>query len=680
MGAKLAPRRARDGFGRPFGAVVRFTPMLRRLLLAALVSLGCASNARRVVDAAHAVRPDADYAEGIPSPAVWSALAASPGRERVSNTEVVKVIVDLEDHDRVYFLQSRRWEIHYFFASRFLNTPTSHVEDHAAFNIREYRRADRRFVLGTIMHPRDSDTWWYELTAGDTLDVPRTVRVFNEIRALAFMGERLRYHPVPPSHDGARDAFAAAGVPLLFSDQIYAGMTYQPVNPGIAFGTLRLVDGPLDTARVRRTDIVVLSNPPLDLPVCAGVVTAEFQTPLSHLAVLASNRGTPDMALRDALHDARLRALDGRLVRLAVTPQRWEIAAASVQDAERAWEAMRPQGASVPLLSPNDPGLRDLATLRLRDLDVAGAKAAQLGELASIGAPVVVPRGFVIPFAAYLAHTLRSGADADRDAILGDAALREDPDALAQRLRRLRERIEHAPMDPALLGRIRARIATLAPTRRVRLRSSTNAEDLPGFNGAGLYRSIVVDANASDAALADAIRAVWSSTWNLQAHQERSFFRIDERRVAMAVLVQQSIDDDVVDGVAITGNPFNQGRPALFINAQGAGDEGGAVTSARADQVPEQTLYYTYGERGEFERIARSSLAHGGTVVTDGEMLRLADALQAIHAHFVHDAWGTDRAMDVEFILHGPSREIVIVQARPYTLRYDGGREMAEEP
>ena len=62
----------------------------------------------------------------------------------LARTEVVKVIVDLDDHERIYFLQSRRWEIHYYFASRFLSTALRPVEDHAAFNVREYRRPDRR--------------------------------------------------------------------------------------------------------------------------------------------------------------------------------------------------------------------------------------------------------------------------------------------------------------------------------------------------------------------------------------------------------------------------------------------------------------------------------------------------------------------------------------------------------
>ena len=217
-------------------------------------------------------------------------------------------------------------------------------------------------------------------------------------------------------------------------------------------------------------------------------------------------------------------------------------------------------------------------------------------------------------------------------------------------------------------------------SRRVRLRSSTNAEDLPGFNGAGLYRSVVVPADATPDALAVALREVWASTWSAQAWEERDFFRIDQARVAMAVLVQESIDDDVVDGVGITANPFNAGRPAIFLNAQVAGQEGGAVTAARGDDVPEQVLYYTYGEEREFERLSRSSRTGGAAVLTDDEVVTLARAMQSIHAHFNRRlSVAEDTPMDVEFLLAGPARRLVFVQARPYPIRYDYGREMATD-
>ncbi len=617
-----------------------------------------------------------DYSPDVRDEATWRALAASPGRQVTAHTEVVKVIIDLEDHWKVYFLQSRRWEIHYFFASRFLSTFSHPVEDHAAFNVREYRRDDRRFVLGTLTRYRDQSVWAYDLIAGDTLDVARTVRAFEAVRSRVFFGGALRYRPVPPAHESAVAQFIAAGVPVVTTQELFGAIRYQPLNPGDAWGWLRFVQGDPDPARVRRTDVVVLDRVPLDLPVCAGIVTGELQAPLSHVAVLATNRGTPDMALRGAFEDPRLRALEGRLVRLRVTPQEWSVEPASQADAERAWERMRPRDPMSPPLSDADAGLADVATLRYRDVETAGAKAAQLGELAAIGGAVAVPRAFAIPFHAYLDHLRRSGVDAMIRDARARQEFRDDPRARDRALTDVRGRIRGAAVDPALVERVRARVAAMFPGRRVRLRSSTNAEDLPGFNGAGLYRSVVVPADPSPAALADALREVWASTWSLQAYEEREFFRVDHARVAMAVLAQESIDDDVVDGVAITANPFNEGRPAVFINAQVAGAEGGAVTAARGDDVPEQVLYYTYGEEREFERLSRSSRTHGAPVLTDDEVVRVAGALRQIHARFNRSLTG-ETPMDVEFLLAGPERRLVFVQARPYPIRWDHDRGYA---
>lgn len=653
-----------------------------RAVALCLLALGCAHAPRRYAADAGAAQAsgEVDYADAISDERGWRALAAAPGRELRARTEVVKVIIDLADDWRVYFLQSRRWEIHYYFADRFLARPGMPIEEHGAFNVREYRSPDRRFVLATLARHRDQDVWAMELVAGDSLDIPRTARAFAAVRARVFFGDRLRYRPVPPAQEASVPALEAAGLPVVRTEALYAGVRYQPVSVGVAYGYLRVMRGAFDPMRVRRNDIVVLDEAPLDLPVCAGVITAAMQTPLSHVAVLATNRATPDMALRGALDDPRVRALEGRLVRLHVSPQDWDLREATQAEAARAWEASRPRAVTAPPLDPRDVGLPSLASLDRARVDVAGAKAAQLAELGRVMPPVPVPRAFVVPFHAYLQHLARSGADARVLALGMDPSLRDDPAARERALADIRARIASTPVDPALLRAVRARARALFPGARMRLRSSTNAEDLPGFNGAGLYRSTVVDADAGDAPLADALRAVWASTWGFQAHEEREYFRIDSGRVAMAVLAQESVDDDVVDGVAITGNPFNAGRPALFFNAQVARDEGAAVTSARADAVPEQTLWYTYAGDGEYERVSRSSLGGGADVLRDADLRALAGHLQRIHAHFLGASDDPDRAMDVEFLLAGPSRRAVFVQARPITLRHDEGRGFALPP
>jgi phosphoenolpyruvate synthase/pyruvate phosphate dikinase len=323
----------------------------------------------------------------------------------------------------------------------------------------------------------------------------------------------------------------------------------------------------------------------------------------------------------------------------------------------------------------------DVRALRSADLETVGAKASQLGELAQIQPPVPIPRAFALPFYAYHDHMARNHLDAELAALQARADFQNDPAVRERALHEFEAHVEAAPVRPGLIAGLRAQIQRTFPGVRVRLRSSTNAEDLVGFNGAGLYRSVVLPANATDQQLADALRHVWSSVWTFAGYEERGYFRIDQSRVAMAVLVQESIDDDVVDGVAITANPFNEGRPGLFINAQIAGGEGGAVTGARGDEVPEQVVYYTYGEEREFERLSRSSRANGGYVLSDDEVVNLAHVLRAIQDHFhPGEQAPSPLATDVEFILAGPARRLVVVQARPFTVRWDEGRGWATDP
>jgi rifampicin phosphotransferase len=157
--------------------------------------------------------------------------------------------------------------------------------------------------------------------------------------------------------------------------------------------------------------------------------------------------------------------------------------------------------------------------------------------------------------------------------------------------------------------------------------------------------------------------------WSYDAFAERDWFGIDHAKVAMAILVQESIDDDVVNGVAISGNPFFQGLPAVFINSQA---RGGSVTGAAGNEVPEQILVYTADTAQGIERISNSSRVDHH-LLSDGEALALSHAMEAIHDEFVGDPIGSAKAVDVEFLVRA-NRQLVIVQARPYTMSWSGDR------
>lgn len=617
--------------------------------------------------------PRLEHAHRIDDEATWRRLAARPDDLVVAQTEVVKLLIDLQDGERIWFVDTVRWPVHYDFARRFLSTSERPVEAHDAFNQWQYRTPDRRFVLASLVHYLEPDIWTLELIAGDNLEGERVLRAFEHVRSAVFFGDRMRYRPLSQLHD-ERIAPVRDRLPIATTEEVFAGVRYQPLTRGIAYGTLRFVEGPLEPSSVRPDQILVLGELPDEVPVCAGIVSAQGQAPLGHLALLAATRGTPNMSLRGAMSDPALRALEGRLVRLEVRSQMHLVREASREEAERAWAVRRPARASIPPLDASARELREVASLRKTDASTVGAKAANLGEVCAIVPAVRTPGGFAIPFAHYLAHLERSGAAAELARLRRSEAFQTDARERARGLAAVRATIERAPVDASLLSELRARVAAFPGQPRVIFRSSTNAEDLPGFTGAGLYRSLVVPGGATEAQIADALRGVYASVWLEGAYEEREWYRVDHGRVAMGVLVQPFVDGAAVNAVAITANPFSRYRPAVFVNAQVLG---GSVTGASGDEIPEQHLVYTYTSPPEPERISRSSRTGGEPVMSEAELVSLSHVLRRIHERFlptvpVHEALtGTERqAVDVELLLAGPDREIVILQARPFTVRY----------
>jgi len=623
------------------------------------------------LESAHAI-PDAD---------TWHRLAARPASAVLARTEIVKFLVDLEDERRIWFVDTERWDIHFTFARDRLHSDAHPVEAHAAFNEREYRTDARRFELGTLTHYLDTDLWTLELISGDTLSGERIVRLFEQLRGAVFFGEALRFRPLSPVHE-ASIASVQDRLPLVSAEEVFAGVVYQPLTLGTACGTLRLVHGALEPGSVRPDQILVLEHLPDEIPVVSGIVSAELQAPLGHIAVLSANRGTPNMGLRGALSASALSALDGQLVHLTVGAQEWSVRAAERTECEASWAALRPGTPLVPSLDADEARLRQVCDVRLEDADSVGAKAAQLGEVCSLRGDVRTPGGFTVPFHHYLAHLEASGAAALVTALLDDRSLRSDPDRRHAALDAIRAAIEGAPMDRALLRDVRRRVRDLDPDARWIFRSSTNAEDLAGFTGAGLYRSIVVPVGAGEAEIEAALRQVWASVWLLGAFEERDWYRVDHARVAMGILAQPFVDGAAVNGVAITANPFYEGRPGYFVNAQVLG---GSVTGAAGEEVPEQHLVYTYTEVVESELVTRSSRTDG-LVLSERDILALTAVFTRLHCHFLGPSWGEHgsgctrrwaepaNAVDIEFLLAGEDRHVVILQARPYSVAYDGGR------
>jgi hypothetical protein len=470
--------------------------------------------------------------------------------------------------------------------------------------------------------------------------------------------------------------------PMVGPNAPFRGVTFQPLTEGLAYGILTLVPSEqLASTPLGPQVIVVTDQVPNDIDLVGGLVTEAFQTPLAHVNLLSRNRGTPNMALADARSDPRVAPLLGTLVRLEVTTGAFTMAPAEPAEAEAFWESRRPSGEPFrPRLDTGVRGVVPLDTATIDDLPAIGGKAAQYAELYRVVSagrgcegPLNVPRGaFAIPLVHSLEHFEASGAAAILQALRADPEFRSDPRARSLGLARVRAAIRAHPIEPALLAEVEAAVTERFGGERVRFRSSSNTEDLPGFNGAGLYTSISGEIDDPERRIDDALRTVWASLWLQRGYDERDYHNIAQEGVAMAVLVHPAALSEEANGVAISRNILEPIRRDHYLNVQ----LGEASVANPAPGVTTDQLLISPLRGAAPQYLARSSLSPGVPVLSLEEVRHVSCVLGAIHAHYRPlldpDAENQWFAMDVEFKLVGPERALSVKQARAYSF---GGQE-----
>lgn len=594
--------------------------------------------------------------------AEFQAQAARPLDSALPGAYTVKTVIDQARGDRVHYQDTTSYPLHRAFVINNLDYPQG-----IPF-VGEYLLPDRRLLLGTVTHYQEPDLWAYEIAPYDTATPEQITKAFRLLRASAYFGDALRLHLTSREQE-ALTSRLPEDVRTITTEEIYRGLRYQPLNLGETIGQLRrLTAQELRTGYVSPRELVVLDRVPEDISVVAGVITEDFQTPLSHVNVLSQQRGTPNMALREAR--ALLAGHEGRWVRLTVGAFSYHIEPATQAEADAFWAGRRPGPTAVPAPDYARQGLLDLDGLRLADVSAVGGKAAHFGELRRIRG-VRVRAGFAIPVRYYREFMQDNGFDRDVTALLRDEKFKWDGVYRRQQLEALQARMRAAPVNPALLALLDERIGRDFPATRMRFRSSTNAEDLRGHSGAGLYDSTSGQPGDAKRPVDTALRTVWTSLWNFRALEEREWVRIEQDQVAMGILVHPTYVDELANGVAVTNNPFDPspgGEDAFYINAQ-AGEQ--SVVSPEPGVIADQLLYFFFHSGQPATYFARSTLTAGTPVLSRAELYDLGAQLDAIRAHFTPlypTPDGAPLGMDVEFKLErvGADRVIEIKQARPY--------------
>ena len=614
----------------------------------------------------------------------FDALASTPLSASIPGARSVKTVIDQLDMSALYFQNSQKYLIHWDFAHAHLSGMGKPiVPELGQFNMTEYYSPQRRFLLGALTYYEGPKVWTYEISPYDTASATMIAAAYARIADNGFFGEELYFHPASEAVETVA-ADLPPEVKIITTDELYAGIDYQPLNLATGLGRLRfLTADELATEYVGFRDIVVLDRVPNDISVVTGIITAEFQTPLSHINVLSQNRGTPNMGLRGAHESPELRALAGKWVSLTVDAFDYEIAEVSKAEADAWWDTHKPDEVAVPQI---DLGVTELVDAELmldpalslgdgidRAILAFGGKMSHFAALTQLSDRLRIPDAFGIPVYYYHQFMTDNGFYARVEDLLKDAAFQDDPGVRDEELAKLRADMIAAPVDGTFKALLMGKFHSEYPHARMRMRSSTNAEDLEGFTGAGLYTSVSADVDDVEEVFED-IREVWSSVWYFRAFEERSYRSIDHLAVAMALLVHPAFPAEEANGVALTANPFDTSglEPGLYVNVQ-AGES--SVVQPPAGVSTDQFVYFIDQPGQPVVFIAHSSLvAEGTTVLTNAQIQELGAGLVEIR-EFFRATYGPPPddpmrwyAMDVEFKFEAPAGEtpaLWVKQARP---------------
>jgi hypothetical protein len=574
-------------------------------------------------------------------------------------------VIDRRSRDRVYYVNSRAYQFH----KDFVNATYLSLERGRAFYDNNFLKSDRRFILGTIAYQTAADKFTFEFWEGDQISKGLLGECYAALRQSFYAP--LSFKPNSQLHEDAAAKFNGealpAPLPVLTASELAADQQYQPLNPGAGIGQLRIIEHIDADTVIDRNQIVIFKEVPIHLTPLSGIITTQAASPLSHVNMLAKSWAIPNATIRNA--DKLFKQLEGKYVRLEVRENGYSLAPADAREVdERNRQWVKRSDLITPHADLNYDRLTDLTHQRARDAIRFGAKSANLGEIVHARLPAIeVPAGFAVPFH-YFQDFIRNNHLEERIA----AAVEEDrfvhdPRYRKSRLAEIRQWIQEGRHDESFRQAVLEKVHREYADVGLFARSSTNAEDLPNFSGAGLY-STVPNVRTDDQ-LMEAIKTVWASVWNYEAYEARESFGMNHFGVYPAVLIQVGIDADSA-GVAITTDPFDPAdRGAVYVNAK----RGLGTRVVEGRRVAEQVIYHPSSRT--IQVLTRSDedtmLAfdeHGGVkevtidqqrrVLTDSMVRRLAGAAVQIKRIF------GGREQDIEWVYR--RGQLYIVQSRPY--------------
>jgi len=593
-------------------------------------------------------------------------LSGSPLSNKYGGVDAIKVVYDIKA-DKIYFLNRKNYKYHHGFCSYKLN----YNKGLTYFNEHNYAaNSDHRiYLLGNINYYKNQKKYIMDLSPADLIQVEDIEKLYHKINSSTFF-QKIALLLNTSRLINISDQF---NIPTITPETIYKGLNYQPIGLSTTYGTVNFVTlKELKEGNYSETDILVLEETPNIIPNIAGVITSEFQTPLSHLSILGRNRGIPIMAIKGAFKNKKLRAYNNKFVRFDVSKNSYSIKSVSKEKYGNMNLNKRPKvNLKRDLNIDTLVGFEQLNKVSAKSIGNKAKNFAVLQYLSKNGGFKVPESAFAIPFSFYEKHLETSKAGILIEQFLIDYKEDKDSVNVKKRLKKIRKAILKSPINQQLITNVNLKIKELGTYKKFRFRSSTNAEDMEDFGGAGLYTSKTGIVDDTTKTIEKAIKKVWASLWNIQAFNERAYFNMNQEKVAMGILVHRSFPNEIANGVAITKNIYRDSQLGVVINVQ-VGNE--SVVKPKPGVVCDQIICYEggrnkiYTEKDIIEVITKSSLNNNELIMSDAEIIHLTKQLELVKAYYHSPSYNdfNNLGLDVEFKLEEGTRNLYLKQVRYY--------------
>jgi hypothetical protein len=608
----------------------------------------------------------------------YSLLKGNPNTSKFGEVDAVKVLYDLQN-DSIYFINSNLYDYHVSFCMSYLG----YTDNSWKFNYNNYTTTDKRdYLMGTINRFYNEDIYTLEFSVADNINNDQITKFYSQIMKHFLIAKDLKLFINTNRMQSISNKLH--NIQTINASEIYKGQSLQILNQRESYGKLIFLNAnQMESAKIDSKDIVVIKGTPKDLPPVAGVITTDFQTPLSHITILCQNRGTPVIALKKAWTDSLLRSLEDQPVYFKVYKDSFKIIQSNVELVESYWLAKRKGIKKITLYI--DTTIKTLLPIELvnkNSINIVGGKAANFGELEKLVKELQLssktPEGaFAIPFHYYIEHLKQNNIQVYINDFLKINGQGIDDKSIREFLSTVQQRIMNAEINSKLIKDVEKMVSKNG-FKRIRFRSSTNAEDIDGFNGAGLYDSKTGIMDNDEKSFALAIKKVWASAWNYKAFMERQYFGIDQESIAMGILCHRSFPDEKANGVVITKNLYRNNYRGFVINVQ-FGET--SVVNPPDGIICEQMICYSdkndsfYGKKDIVEYLSYSSILPDSMkqVLTTQEVTLLTQEISKIKKSY-YDKFHKESSsttyynygLDLEFKVYGARRQLYLKQIRPF--------------